>query len=70
MAKEIKINGCFNCPLCDMNDMGGGYSCRLEKYPNNQIDEDYEKFQPITPDWCPLKKESVEFKFSNDVNKK
>jgi len=35
-----------------------GYSCNAVQYPDNQISEGG-VFQPVTPDWCPLKKGMV-----------
>jgi hypothetical protein len=57
------ITGCSDCPTCDMNDMSSGYSCRLKEYPDNFIKQS-ERWQPVTPDWCPLKQGSVLFKFA------
>jgi len=56
------ISGCSECPMCDMNDMCSGYSCRLKKHPDNFIKES-KKFQPITPKWCPIKQNDVLFKY-------
>jgi len=48
------ITGCSDCPFCQMNDMDSGYSCNIKEYPKNYIEES-KKYQPITPDWCPIK---------------
>ena len=56
------ISGCSDCPMCDMNDMCSGYSCRLKEHPDNFIKES-KKFQPITPKWCPIKQSDVLFKY-------
>ena len=56
------ISGCSDCPMCDMNDMCSGYSCRLKEHPDNFIKES-KKFQPITPKWCPIKQNDVLFKY-------
>jgi len=56
------ISGCSDCPMCDMNDMCSGYSCRLKEHPDNFIEES-KKFQPITPKWCPIKQSDVLFKY-------
>lgn len=56
MCKEIKISGCNDCPFCNMNDMASGFNCQIEK--RYDIEES-EQLQPITPSWCPIKKEDV-----------
>ena len=56
------IYGCSDCPMCDMNDMCSGYSCRLKEHPDNFIKES-KNFQPITPKWCPIKQNDVLFKY-------
>jgi hypothetical protein len=64
-TKNTKIHiilGCKECPMCDMNDMCSGYSCRLKYYPDNLIKES-KKFQPITPNWCPIKQNDILFKY-------
>lgn len=65
--KTIEISGCEDCPMCDMNDMCSGYSCRMVKYPENDnyIKEDSKKHIAITPSWCPLKQNDITFKFKN-----
>jgi hypothetical protein len=65
--KELEIDGCINCPMCDMNDMCSGYSCQLYRMLNppgykigdNFIHEDTKKFIPINPDWCPIQGEGL-----------
>ena len=62
--KELIITGCHDCPMCDMNDMCSGYSCRMIKgIKEDKHIEDSKQFQPITPKWCPIKKQSIIFKF-------
>ena len=66
-SKIITISGCIDCPMCDMNDMSSGYSCKMIEYPNNDsyIKEDNKKHIPITPKWCPIKQSDITFKFKN-----
>lgn len=55
------ITGCSDCPLCNENDMGAGYNCKLKEYPDNYIKES-KKYEAKTPKWCPLKKGAIFFK--------
>mgnify|MGYP001612202556 CR=1 FL=1 len=69
---EIKISGCKDCIFCSENDAGSGSTCRLamdilykldrqytnKEYADTQINVD-KKYNPITPEWCPLKNENV-----------
>lgn len=55
---EIIVHGCNTCPACDENDMATGYHCKFLPHPDNHIHED-EKYQIITPEWCPLKKSPI-----------
>ena len=69
----IEIKGCSNCPMCDANDMASGYSCQLYRrmgdndmipnynYNDNHIKEN-KRFQPETPNWCPIQGEGVTLK--------
>lgn len=61
------VTGCKDCPFSYENDMAVGYGCNadsmtrtLEEYllPSREIKQD-KLFFPITPEWCPLKKESI-----------
>lgn len=67
--KEIIIKGCKNCPVIDMNDFCPGWQCHLEEKENNSdpytIIQNDKKYIPITPDWCPLKKQSILLKLSD-----
>ncbi len=70
----ISITGCVNCPFCYEYDMAIGYGCNAMKaklgsneyfqkfQPNHRIKQHTKKFIPITPDWCPLKSESLVLK--------
>lgn len=53
---NIKVNGCSNCPFSYEYDMSSGYGCSVLR--GRPIKES-EKFQPITPDWCPLKESNI-----------
>lgn len=64
MTKTIIISGCKDCPLCDMNDMSSGYSCKLPGSPDKTIKES-DKYYPVTPEWCPIKKNDIIFKFES-----
>ncbi len=59
------ITGCGDCPMCDWNDMGEGYTCKFIDMFSEQEKRIKESnmFQPITPEWCPLKTKDVLFKF-------
>lgn len=57
--KEIKIKSCNDCPFIDMNDMSGGYNCKLI---GMFIPEDKRTFQPIfNKEKCPIVKEDYNF---------
>lgn len=64
----IKINGCVDCPMLDMNDMCGGYTCNFIKHFRDEIKDDFvdedKKSLPITPEWCPLKKDNYQLEFN------
>ena len=60
MNKEV--TGCLDCPLSNMPDMHPGYRCVLKlKNKNGKwlYIEEAEDGMPITPNWCPLKKEPI-----------
>lgn len=52
-----EITGCVDCPFCDENDMGIGYSCRIKVFDNHI--KETKKFQKITPEWCPIKEQPL-----------
>ena len=54
---EITVNGCSDCPFCYEYDMGNGYGCKLES--DTKTIKQTKFFQPITPNWCPLKNQEV-----------
>jgi hypothetical protein len=67
MKKILKISNCDTCPMCvDNNDIG--YSCTILKYFNIEADdyigEDNTR-QAITPDWCPVKNNTITLEFDN-----
>ncbi|MEK6829022.1 MAG: hypothetical protein AABY15_02765 [Nanoarchaeota archaeon] len=65
--KERIITGCSDCPMCDMNDMASGYSCRLrDSSETSYIKEDLKKWQPVTPDWCPIKEQPILLTFNTE----
>lgn len=57
------INGCFDCPFNYEYDMAVGYGCKLDA--ENRSIRQSKKYQPITPDWCPVKKGSVVVKYGS-----
>lgn len=60
--KTIKVTGCMDCPFSTTDR---GYICRLdEQRPKRKIEED-ENFNPITPVWCPVKKNDIVVKYIN-----
>ena len=60
---NIEVKGCDNCPFCDMLDMAPGYMCNLRKKGDDgkylTIKEARNAHGPVTPAWCPLKKEPI-----------
>lgn len=60
---KIKVTGCKDCPFSEANDMNSNYSCsvikRIDFVVYNEIHPHEETWQPITPSWCPLKKEPI-----------
>lgn len=57
------IHGCFDCPFNYEYDMAVGYGCKLDT--ENRSIRQSKKYQPITPDWCPVKKDSVVVKYGS-----
>jgi len=55
--KIINIEGCFDCPLLDENDFCDGWICNLKK--DKIIKRDGITHLAFTPDWCPLKEQTV-----------
>lgn len=74
---EIIVNFCGNCPFCvyQFDDFAMGdmvsYKCNLAIFlkMNDRLllKEDDE---PITPEWCPLKKEKYSYEFKNFSSKR
>jgi hypothetical protein len=64
---EIEVTSCRNCKFCIENDMSNTYRCNIDVTNKNiYINSMY---RPITPSWCPLKKEDCIIKFKKDANK-
>jgi len=68
IMKTIVIKGCEDCPVVNRRDLFHlRWKCRLEEKENDG--DPYTKIRCtekdilITPDWCPLKKESILLKF-------
>lgn len=53
---EHEIAGCFNCSLCLV---GADFTCVHPGTDNALIEVEEETGAPITPDWCPLRKEPL-----------
>lgn len=66
--EEVIISGCIDCPMCDMNEMCSGYSCRL-KSPGENFIKETKSYNPITPKWCPIKLNNITFKYKRKSNK-
>lgn len=57
---EKIVTGCPDCPFSVMYDTAPGYGCRIIRdEPNNARIKMNKMFMPITPKWCPLKKELI-----------
>ena len=60
-------NGCRGCIFAVQNDMDGSYTCRAEEkrigfeqyHKENKYIKIDKKYQPITPEWCPLMTEII-----------
>jgi hypothetical protein len=57
------ISGCSDCPFNYEYDMAIGYGCKIDT--ENRSIRQSKKYQPITPDWCPVKKGSVVIKYGS-----
>ena len=55
------ISGCSDCPFNYEYDMAIGYGCQLDS--KNKTIRQSEKYQPITPKWCPIKISDVLVKY-------
>jgi hypothetical protein len=74
---EHIITGCTDCPLLEVDNEYGDHNCNHPLVPTEirqeygrdvvrRIEIELEEFccgDPITPNWCPLKKESLTLKF-------
>ena len=60
MSKEIKVTGCKDCPLFDDgSDYEYVATCKITGTEPKGIDYAKSVYEPITPDNCPLKTESI-----------
>lgn len=67
MSKQIQVTGCNDCPCCDVLDMHVGWGCCLkpkDDHGNYLRIESNRLYGPITPDWCPLKEQSITIKMN------
>ena len=53
---EKEITGCIDCPFSYGYDMAVGSGCKID---DQNRDVQQKRCVPITPDWCPLKTESI-----------
>lgn len=63
---QIKVNkeeGCIDCPFSFMYNMSPGFGCNAAK-EKGIIYENKKTYMPDTPDWCPLKSESITVKMT------
>jgi len=58
---EHKVKGCSDCNFNIRREEYIYSYCGHPAHPNNNgIPDDEDKlFEPITPDWCPLKKQPI-----------
>jgi hypothetical protein len=60
------VTGCNDCPFYRWHDAGCGGDCRLVpigKDAFKEMEHDEYRFNPVTPEWCPLKSEFVLVEF-------
>ena len=50
---EKEVTGCSDCPFQYEYDMSTGYGCRIDS--TERTIKQSKKYQPIDPEWCPLK---------------
>lgn len=51
-----EVIGCVNCPFFYLSFYDSSNNCSISKEATIERDKE---FNPITPSWCPLKKESI-----------
>lgn len=61
------VTGCDKCPFKNWGELGGSF-CNItnEEFKEYAYDDSKpvgEKCVTVTPDWCPLKKESITIEF-------
>jgi len=67
MRKQIKVTGCGNCPFKSFINNFQYIACKFPESPfwdsalviSSKIICSVDVHDPPTPDWCPLKKESI-----------
>lgn len=60
----IEVKGCRDCLFREYGDQNPEDHCRLDGEDQRCIaDYHWQKSDKSSPTWCPLKKESVEFKY-------
>ncbi|KKP64369.1 MAG: hypothetical protein UR61_C0047G0011 [candidate division WS6 bacterium GW2011_GWE1_34_7] len=50
---EKIVTGCVDCPFKYEYDMAVGYGCKIDT--SDRTIKQSKKYQPIDPEWCPLK---------------
>ena len=57
-----EVTGCENCPVCRKEEPPmDGYFCGYKEADGIWIEADTDG-NPVTPSWCPLKKEDIVIK--------
>lgn len=59
------IIGCQDCPFSYEFDMAEGYGCKIDAEKRDIRQS--KKFQPITPDWCPIKNGKASVKYRRQL---
>ena len=59
---EKIVTGCIDCPFKYEYDMAVGYGCKIDTA--DRTIRQSKKYQPIDPEWCPLKSGGILVKFN------
>lgn len=60
-TKKRTVTGCSDCPFIFSYDIAVGYGCKIDA--DDRTIKESKKYQPITPEWCPLKSNNLLIKF-------
>lgn len=55
---EKVVTGCKDCPFKYEYDMAFGYGCKIDS-SDRTIKKSKKNYQPIDPEWCPLKTDDI-----------